>query len=138
VKYFIFEISKVKVFPQHAGGIMSKLQNRNNNNNNNRVLANTKIYLIDKNSLSIEQIQIIDKYIVNINDLFYIVQNPLPCRLSYDQRNTCNICEKKFSIIYRKSHRCKMCGIIQCSDCQSWEKIPHLGYTFPVNGIEGF
>ncbi|CAF1216198.1 unnamed protein product [Adineta ricciae] len=43
----------------------------------------------------------------------------------------CNICKERFNFL-RNKHRCRMCGHIQCDNCQVWQTCRHFGYIQPV------
>lgn len=44
---------------------------------------------------------------------------------------SCQVCRQKFNV-WRRKHRCRMCGNIQCSGCEVWQTCRHLGYIQPV------
>src|SRR5437764_320926 len=60
----------------------------------------------------------------------YIIQQP-PVFIPDDMRQHCNKCLVKFTFFLRR-HHCRMCGDIQCNDCQEYHSIPHLGYVIPT------
>ena len=52
---------------------------------------------------------------------------PLPIAIPDENRPKCSACKTEFTFFNRR-HHCRMCGDIQCSDCQTSSSIPHLGY----------
>lgn len=84
----------------------------------------TNVFDIDNNKL---------RYPVNPKSSFALHQipkysiQPLPYFILDEVRPKCSNCNVEFTFFNRR-HHCRMCGEIQCSDCQTTSSIPHLGY----------
>lgn len=68
------------------------------------------------------------------NDISFIPKyqlKPLPVNIPDERRSACNICRSQFTFFNRR-HHCRMCGEIQCDNCQTSASIPHLGYIIPT------
>ncbi|CAF3395602.1 unnamed protein product [Rotaria socialis] len=94
-----------------------------------KMATETRVPLFDKTMLSYKYQQLLSGPI-NADDFYYIVQNPSQVIPNNSQTN-CHDCGKKFNI-FRHRYYCQVCGVIQCSDCQRCESVPHLGYIGPV------